>query len=158
MIDPALFRAVMSRFASGVTVVTTSYEGVLYGLTVSSFASLSFEPRLALVCIDQQTRNYTALTQSGVFGINILAANQTALSQHFAGKNKDQWDTIAYSLGSSNGVPLLDGALAQLECRVAHLLPGGDHTIVVGEIVNAAANEGEPLVYYRAGYHQLSAQ
>lgn len=156
MLDATIFRQVMSRFASGVTVVTAAFEGDLYGLTVSSFTSLSLDPPLALVCIDQRTRNYTALTQSGSFGINILAADQANLSSHFAGPNKDRWEDIVFQAGSITGVPLLTGALAAMECRVAQLLPGGDHTIVVGEIVAAVADEGEPLLYYRAGYRGLA--
>ena len=156
MLDATLFRQVMSRFASGVTVVTSAVAGTFYGLTVSSFSSLSLEPRLALVCIDQRTRNYAALTQAGSFGINILAADQASLSSHFAGPDKDSWDGIAFQVGAATGVPLLAGALAAMECRVAQLLPGGDHTIVVGEIVAATAGEGEPLLYYRAGYRSLA--
>ena len=158
-IDAALFRQALSYFASGVTIVTTFYENTPYGLTVSSFTSVSLEPRLVLVCLDKHTRNYTALTASGVVGINILAANQQQLSQHFAGRNKDDWSAIEYSPGTHQ-VPLLTGALVQLECRVAELLPGGDHTIVVGEILEAhiPAEQTAPLLYYRGAYQQLAAQ
>ncbi len=155
-LDTALFRQVMSRFASGVTVVTTSHAGELYGLTVSSFASLSLEPRLALVCIDGRTRLHAALAESQVFVINILSSDQEALSRHFAGPQKHAWSGIAHTLGV-HGAPLLDGALATMECRLASTFSGGDHTIVVGEIEQANAADGAPLVYYRAGYHALTA-
>lgn len=155
-LDAALFRQAMSRFASGVTVVTTSQAGELYGLTVSSFSSLSLEPRLALVCIDGRTRLHAALAASQVFVINILASDQEALSRHFAGPQKHDWSGIVHTLGV-HGAPVLDGALATLECRLASTFTGGDHTIVVGEIEQATAADGAPLVYYRAGYHALTA-
>ncbi len=144
----------MSCFASGVTVVTANYQDTLYGLTVSSFTSLSLEPRLILVCIDQNTRNYHALTGAGHFGVNILASDQEHLSRHFAGANKDDWSQLAYRIGQT-GAPLLEGALVGLECAVHSLLPGGDHTVVVGEIRSISIEDKEPLVYCRASYHQL---
>ncbi len=155
-LDAALFRQVMSRFASGVTVVTTSHAGELSGLTVSSFTSLSLEPRLALVCLDGRTRIHAAIAAAQVFAINILASDQEALSRHFAGPQKHDWSATAHTLGL-HGTPLLDGALATLECRLANTFPGGDHTIVVGEIEQANAADGAPLVYYRAGYHAITA-
>jgi flavin reductase (DIM6/NTAB) family NADH-FMN oxidoreductase RutF len=155
-LDAALFRQVMSRFASGVTVVTASHAGQLYGLTVSSFTSLSLEPRLALVCIDGRTRIHTAITESQTFVINILASDQEAISRHFAGPQKHDWSAIPHTLGV-HATPVLAGALATLECRLANTFPGGDHTIVVGEIEQASAADGAPLVYYRAGYHALNA-
>lgn len=155
-LDASLFRQAMSRFASGVTVITTHQHDRHYGLTVSSFASLSLEPRLALVCIDTRTQIHAALLQRGYFVINILASDQQELSRHFAGPNKQNWSDIAHTLGQQ-GIPLLTGALASLECRLVNPLPGGDHTIFVGELDYATVTDGEPLLYYRAGYHSLTA-
>ena len=156
MIDAPLFRQVMSRFASGVTVVTTSVDGTLYGLTVSSFSSLSLEPRLALVSLDNRTLMHSLINQAGIFAINLLAADQEAISRHFAGHNKGDWSVIPHTLGQL-GLPLLDGALATMECRLFQQLAGGDHTIFIGELEHAAAAEGAPLVYYRAAYHTLTS-
>ena len=156
MIDAPLFRQVMSRFASGVTVVTTTVDGTLYGLTVSSFSSLSLEPRLALVSLDNRTLMHSLINQAGIFAINLLAADQEAISRHFAGHNKGDWSAIPHTLGQL-GLPLLHGALATMECRLFQQLAGGDHTIFVGELEHAAAAEGAPLVYYRAAYHTLTS-
>jgi flavin reductase (DIM6/NTAB) family NADH-FMN oxidoreductase RutF len=154
-VDAALFRQVMSRWASGVTVVTTVVDGQPHGLTVSAFSSLSLDPPLALVCLDNRSPMIGLVRQSGLFAINILAGDQEALSRHFASREKADWSGIDHQLGPL-GLPLLGGALASMECRVAEDLPGGDHTIFVGALEHAAAAETAPLVYYRAGYHSLT--
>lgn len=156
-VDASLFRQVMSRWASGVTVVTTAVDGQPHGLTVSAFSSLSLDPPLALVCLDNRSPMIELVRQSGRFAINILAADQEALSRHFASREKGDWSAISHQFGPL-GLPLLDGALASMECRLAEELAGGDHTIFVGALEHAAAAEAPPLVYYRAGYHQLTDQ
>jgi flavin reductase (DIM6/NTAB) family NADH-FMN oxidoreductase RutF len=145
---------VLGHFASGVTVVTTSYEQTNYGITVSSFSSLSLVPPLVLICIDRQVSSHTALEQAGVFAVNILAEEGERLSRHFATREHDKFKGIAYHQDQT-GVPLLDEALATLECRIVQQVPGGDHTIFIGEVVAAATRPGKPLIYYRSGYHQI---
>lgn len=153
-IDQGEFRRVLGHFASGVTVVTTCYEQVNYGITVSSFSSLSLVPALVLICIDQSVTSHAALEHSGVFAVNILAEDGERLSRHFATREVDKFNGIAYHLGQ-NGVPLLDEALATLECRIVQQIPGGDHTIFLGEVLTGATRQGKPLIYYRSGYHQI---
>lgn len=154
MLDDARFRQVMSLFASGVTIVTSAHEGRLAGLTVSSFTSLSLNPMLVLVSIDLQASSHTTISASGHYAVNILAENQEYLSRRFASPQAEKFIPGTYSL-SPHGLPLLEGCLAQIECRVYATLPGGDHTIFVGEVLAAHCHEGHPLLYYRSGYHQL---
>lgn len=154
-IDEAQFKAAMSQFASGVTVVTTEYGGTQYGMTVASFASLSLHPPLVLVCIEKSVKSHDAIASAGKFGVSILAQSQQDVSGRFASRAEDKFAGMPMRLGES-GVPLVEGALCALECRLYAQLPGGDHTIFVGEVLNAAvAHDGAPLVYYRSGYRAL---
>lgn len=154
MIDESLFRQTMSQFASGVTVVTTALGERLAGLTVSSFASLSLNPPLVLICIDHAASSHDVIAAAGKFAVNILAEDQEYLSRRFAMHDGAKFAPHSYTL-SENGLPLLEGVLAQIECRLHSALPGGDHTIFVGEVIAARVFGGRPLLYYRSGYHQL---
>lgn len=153
-IDDAGFKLAMSHFASGVTVVTTEVDGKPYGLTVASFASLSLHPPLVLVCIEKSVKSHEAILAAGKFGVSILGQNQAEISGRFASKVEDKFAGIAVHRGELD-VPLIDGAICTLECRVHEQLPGGDHTIFVGEVVDAQTSDGAPLVYYRSGYRDL---
>lgn len=155
-IDQAEFKLAMSQFASGVTVVTTEHQGELYGMTVASFASLSLDPPLVLVCIGRTMKTHDAIAASKKFGVSILGLGQQELSGHFASRLDDKFSGIQYDLGSS-GVPLLAGALCALECSVHEQLGGGDHSIFVGRVDAARTGDGgAPLVYFRSGYRQLA--
>jgi flavin reductase (DIM6/NTAB) family NADH-FMN oxidoreductase RutF len=154
ILDETLFRQAMGLFASGVSVVTTASGGRLAGITVSSFASLSLQPLLVLVCIDHRASSHTAIAEAGQYAVNILAESQEYLSRRFASDAPEKFIPGTYEL-SPRGLPLLNGALAQIECRVHSALPGGDHTIYVGEVVAAHCHDGRPLLYYRSGYHHL---
>src|SRR5689334_15049683 len=150
------FRSAMSRFASGVTVVTAKTESNQpAGLTVSSFASLSLEPPLVLVCIDKRASIHDLLVEGGHFGVNVLAADQEILSRRFASRDVDRFSGTGYADGIT-GVPLLNDVVMAIECRIVHTYPGGDHTIVVGEVEHATFGDGKPLAYFRGGYAQLA--
>ena len=150
------FRSAMSRFASGVTIVTTRTEDHQpSGLTVSSFASLSLEPPLVLVCIDQRASIHDLLVEGRYFAVNVLAEDQEILSRRFASRDTDRFSGTGYAEGVT-GVPILNDVLAAVECRIVHTYPGGDHTIVVGEVEHAAVDDGKPLGYFRGGYVQLA--
>jgi flavin reductase (DIM6/NTAB) family NADH-FMN oxidoreductase RutF len=155
-IDDASFKLAMSQFASGVTVVTTEHEGERYGLTVASFSSLSLNPPLAIVCIEKNVRSHDAIAASGRFGISILASDQSAISNRFASRADDKFDGVATRTGA-NGVPLIEGAICTIECRLREALPGGDHSIFVGEVQEIATTEGKPLVYFRSSYRELAS-
>lgn len=154
-IEQDTFRRVLGHFASGVTVVTVAHENTLHGITVSSFASLSLHPPLVLICIDKLVGSHATLQAAGHFAVNILAEDGEDLSRHFASREPDKFKGIAYQPGS-NGDPLLDKALATIECRITQQADGGDHTIFMGEVLAAATKPGKPLIYYRSGYHELA--
>jgi flavin reductase (DIM6/NTAB) family NADH-FMN oxidoreductase RutF len=154
-IDPDTFRAVLGRFASGVTVLTTrDADGRDHGMTVSAFCSVSLTPPLVLACIDHGTDMQGVLPATRFFGISILEETQEALSRRFAELPSNRFDGIGYSRGES-GVVLLDDALAHLECRQLTRHEAGDHTIYVGEVERASTGQGRPLLYYRGGYAQI---
>ena len=154
-IDPALFRSVLGRFASGVTVVTTrDADGRDHGMTVSAFSAVSLEPPLVLCCIERRTVMHGVLERAETFAVNILSAAQEALSRRFSEREHDRFDGIGYER-AQDGAALLDGVLAYLECRTVARHGAGDHTIVIGEVENAEVYSGAPLLYYRGGYNQL---
>ena len=159
-VDDAQFKLAMSHFASGVTIVTTEHEGTPYGMTVASFASLSLDPPLVLVCIENKVKTHEALAGAQQFGVSILAQTQSDLSNRFASKKiDDKFAGVAVARGEALGMPLLEGAVCAIECRVHSQLPGGDHTIFVGEVLSvrvAQHNDEEPLVYFRSGYRRLA--
>jgi flavin reductase (DIM6/NTAB) family NADH-FMN oxidoreductase RutF len=150
------FRSALGRFASGVTVVTTkTKDDKPMGITVSAFASVSLEPPLILVCIDKRAAVHDILEEGHHFAVNVLAEDQEVLSRRFASKDLDRFAGTGYSEGVA-GDPILNDAIASIECRVAHSYPGGDHTIVVGEVERIAVTDGKPLAYFRGGYVQLA--
>lgn len=154
-IDQATFRRVVSNFASGVTVVTVEHEGKYHGSTIASFCSLSLDPPLVLVCVDRRATTHHRLEQANAFAINILDENSAELSQHFASRHPDKFASVAHRPGQT-GVLLLEAAIATLECRVVQQYPGGDHSIFVGEVLAAnAQDDRSPLLYFRSGYHAL---
>ena len=154
-LDPSTFRSVLGRFASGVTVVTVrDGEQKDYGLTVSAFSSLSLAPPLVLVCVDRAASGHAALFAASHFAVNILAEHQESHSRRFSGKDDDRFMGVGFTRGAG-GQPLLDDALAHLACRTVARHDGGDHTIFVGEVEEAAADEARPLLYYRGGYARL---
>ncbi|MPZ50857.1 MAG: flavin reductase [Dehalococcoidia bacterium] len=159
VVDKALFRAAAGSFASGVTVITSGFEGSYHGITASAFTSLSLEPTQVLVCINRDTRALTVIKACGCFCVNILDSSQEALSRVFASRDAPQRDGlegIEFAVGNL-GVPVLSAALAFFESRVVQEYDGGDHVIMVGEVERVGvAQEGEPLLYFRGGYRQLS--
>ena len=154
-IDDARFKEAMSHFASGVTVVTTEHDGTSYGMTVASFASLSLHPPLVLVCIEKSVKTHEAIRGSGRFGVSILSKAQADVSGRFASKSDDKFSGVTVRRGN-HGVPLIDGAICTLECRVHEQHSGGDHTIFVGEVLETATGDGAPLVYYRSAYREIT--
>lgn len=156
-IDHTLFRRVMSHLATGVTVVTTTTNEQPVGITVSSFTSLSLEPTLILICIEQRVAIHAVIAQAAMFAVNILADDQEQVSNQFADPRTER---ARFALGSymlsTHGLPILTGSLATLECRVVNAFPGGDHTIYVGEVIAAETGPGQPLIYYHSCYRGLA--
>lgn len=155
MIESNLFRSVLGRFASSVTVLSVRDEaGVDQGMTVSAFTSVSLDPPLILVCVDKTASIYRTLSVAHFVGISFLAEEQEAASRRFAEKDSNRFDALEIERGEQ-GVALLIGALAHLECRIVARHDGGDHTIFVAAVEKASAHQGRPLLYYRGGYTQL---
>src|SRR5262249_49640866 len=149
------FKNALSRFASGVTVVSTKdAQGKLHGITVSAFCSVSLDPPMVLICIEKTTVSHYAFEESGVFAVNILRDSQTGVSEKFANPFEDKFEDVDHFL-SAEGIPILQDALASLECRLTFSYHGGDHSIFVGQVENVAVREGDPLVYFQAGYGSL---
>ncbi len=155
-IDPRELRNTMGLFATGVTVITTKdATGKPFGLTANAFSSLSLDPPLLLVCVDKKVDCYACFDESKVFVVNFLAREQEELSTRFATKGIEKFEGVSYTLGSL-GVPLLDGALAHLECKVAAGYEGGDHTIYTGEVQTIATADVKPLLFYQGKYRSLA--
>jgi len=155
-IDVAVLKKGLGAFPKGVTVVTTEMAGVRAGMTVSAFSSLSLDPPLVLVCIDRKSRFHPVIAEAGRFAVNVLSASQEELSNRFSSRAEDKFEGVEVRTGAL-GLPLLPGSLATLECEVRESLPGGDHSIFVGEVRHAeVAPEGEPLIYWRSGYRRLA--
>ena len=150
------FFTLMASFASSVTVITSKGpDGVLRGLTATAFSSVSLDPRLCMVGVDNRSESVAAITESGRFVVNILAHDQEEISRRFASKLPDKYEGIAYRPGPETDAPILEGVLAWIECKVYEVAAGGDHTIFIGEILDGTANEGTPLLYFRGQYRQL---
>ena len=145
------FRAVMAQFASGVTVVTTRADGDDFGATASAFTSLSLDPPMVLTCLFRGAATESAIARCGRFGINILRDDQGPIAERFAARRPDRFDALDIRYGDL-GVPLIEGALAHVECRVAEQVVGGTHTVFLGHATRAIANEGRPLAYYRGAF------
>jgi flavin reductase (DIM6/NTAB) family NADH-FMN oxidoreductase RutF len=149
------FRLAMSRFASGVTVVTCQGPGgEMRGITVSAFSSLSLEPPLVLVCIDKRASLHDDLREGSCFAVNFLAEDQEPVSRRFASKEPDRFNGIHCREGETRA-PLIEGSLGFVECRVVSVYAGGDHTIFVGQVEASGAGDGKPLLYFRSGYSNL---
>ena len=147
-VDRERFRSVMGRFASGVTIITTRYEGSDYGLTASAVSSLSLDPPMLLICVNKTSNTRAAIALSGVFAVNILHETQSEIARHFATASPNKFDGLSVSYGAL-GVPLLGDMLATLECRVTAEVPGGTHSVFLAEVYRAQASEGMPLTYFR---------
>ncbi|MFI5271940.1 MAG: flavin reductase family protein [Ktedonobacterales bacterium] len=153
-VDAQTFRSVMGQFATGVTVVTTCEGTHRFGITVNAFCSVSLEPPLVLVCLERTSRVFAALSQSGVFAINFLRADQERLSTCFAGNSEERYrdfcDVTTHT--EATGAPVFDDALGFADCRIMAAYPGGDHTIFLGRVEALAIGTGEPLLYFQSRY------
>ena len=161
-IDPRHFRDVAGSFATGVTVITThDDEHGPHGMTANAVSSLSLDPTLFLVCVETSAGSYEAMERAGGFAINMLAADQEDVSRFFAQRNDpdEPMGPHAWRL-SDAGSPLLEGAIAWLDCRKHSVLDGGDHKIFVGEVMGCevARPDADPLLFFRGQYRELGPE
>lgn len=159
--DIDLFRRAMSRFATGVTVLTTRLRDLDHAMTASALTSVSLEPLLLLVCVEREARFHDAVVEAGVWGISVLSGQDRPGADWLATRGRPlhaQLDRIPHHRGPQTGVALLDDALSTFECRTTAIHPAGDHSIVVGRVVSVttAAHPGDALVYYRGRYGTLA--
>jgi flavin reductase (DIM6/NTAB) family NADH-FMN oxidoreductase RutF len=156
-LDGRTFRRVCGRFASGVTIATVLNEnGDVHGMTASSFTSVSLSPPMVLICIGHGAGILEYFRRSRYFGINILNDCQRRLSDRFAGAGYDRFEGVPWYAGQT-GVPLLHDVLATLECSRNALVAAGDHDILIGEVISANCEDGEPLVHFGSRYRELEA-
>jgi flavin reductase (DIM6/NTAB) family NADH-FMN oxidoreductase RutF len=156
MVTSDQFRQVMGNFATGITVVTTrDANGKPYGLTVNSFTSVSLNPVLVLVCLDNKLSGLPSFRDSKHFGVSILSEHQEDLSRMFAKKDSERPPTIYFE--GRLGMPLLRNSLAVMECEVVNVYDGGDHHIFLGEVQTAEVFQLDgALLYFRGKYRQLN--
>ena len=149
------FRKCLSKFATGVTVVTcTDDDGRPYGITANSFSSVSLRPRLLLWNVAKVSNSLQAFLDAEHFAINILTRDQQELSSHFAKSDHTLFDTVDI-LRSEENVPLIPGTLACFQCRTFQIHDCGDHYIIIGEVVRFEARDAEPLVFFGGKYASL---
>lgn len=151
------FKQAMQLWASGVTVVATYTEqGGAQGMTATSFSSVSLEPPQILVCLNSKTDTGEGIQKSQHFSVNILTTEQEVVSNEFAGGANQQkrFDNVSWHKGLF-GMPIIEGCLSNLECRVLQQVRAGTHWIFVGEVLNAVCHSGDPLLYYRSAYRKL---
>jgi flavin reductase (DIM6/NTAB) family NADH-FMN oxidoreductase RutF len=147
----------MAEFASGVTVVTTEWEGTSHAMTATAFCSVSLDPPLVLVCVAKSSRFHRAVTSSDTWAVSLLAADQGWIARHFSHRGRDlltQFSHVPHIRAPFSKAPLLIGSQAWLDCATYAQHDGGDHTIVVGQVIRASQHPpvGDPLTYHRATY------
>jgi flavin reductase (DIM6/NTAB) family NADH-FMN oxidoreductase RutF len=161
--NPDTFRKTMRLWATGVTIVTTAHEGVLRGLTVSSFTSVTLEPPLILVCLQKKTETAQLVAQSGIFAVCMLGEASAHLSDLFAGftptpAGVNRFDGLPL-ITASTGAPIFAEAMGWLDCRVHSVLDGSTHHIFMGEVLEASGGDESaprPLLYYNRAYRKLA--
>ncbi len=154
-----MFRDVMGKFTTGVTVVTVQEAGAPHGMTVNSFTSVSLDPLLVLICLDKESTTTDMLSRTGRFTVNILTAEQENIARRFAGSGneRDRFNNLEYTI-SDEGTPVLRDVLGYVTCTVKEVVDGGDHLIFLGEVVDLGDSDTDqqPLLYYGGNYKSFA--
>lgn len=158
-VDPRRYRDAVGRFPTGVTILTARLGGRHHGMTANSITSVSLDPVLMLVCVDRAARLHDLIMASQEWAVSVLGAGAERVSRLFADPHRRLGEGLAevsHHYGPHTGAVLLDDALATLECRTVAAYPGGDHTILLGEVLSAQVPgpDDSPLLYYRGEYHK----
>lgn len=156
---PRGFRDVMGRFATGVSVMTTSHGDILHGMTANAVSSVSLDPLLALVCVAREKNMCDLVAASGIFALSFLHQDDEGVAVHFADpyrpRGEAQFRGIEHRRAVT-GAPILDSAIGYVDCEVHASFPAGDHEIVVGEVVGLGLGEpAEPLLFFRGAYRTI---
>jgi flavin reductase (DIM6/NTAB) family NADH-FMN oxidoreductase RutF len=156
LIDNLKFRRSLGKFATGVTVITTKCEDELVGITVNSFTSVSLTPPMILFCIDKHSSKLHFFNLGGYLAVNILSNTQQDISELFATHNPD-FNKVKYFISSKHSMPIIENAIISLECKIAQIYDGGDHNIILAEIVEIhEKNENsKPLIYFASNYREI---
>jgi flavin reductase (DIM6/NTAB) family NADH-FMN oxidoreductase RutF len=160
-VDPVAYRQAVGRFATGILVVSTHFEGIPHIMTVNAFTSVSLEPLRVLFCAEKIARFHDAVLATGTWAVSVLDENSEKLSRWLATRGRPlegQLDGVPYHPGPVTGAPILDGSLSALECRMTAVHDGGDHSIVVGEVLSATTfrPHEQPLVFFGGRYRRLA--
>jgi flavin reductase len=154
------FRKAMGCFATGVTIITIDQDGEVHGMTANAFTAVSLDPVLVLVCVDHRARTHAHLQARKRFGVNVLSCDQQAISEYYAGaaeKHQHPETAGARFERTAHGTPVLQGAIAYLECRLHSAQPAGDHTIFIAEVEHIEVRDGDPLLYFRSRYRDIGS-
>ena len=156
-IDQNAFKEALRGWASGVTVVTSRAGDKIHGMTVSAFSSVSADPPLVLVCANRDSTTHGIIEEAGLFAVNILAEHQREVSNVFASSKYEdsRLERVSWTEGHT-GVPLIDEALASLECQVCSAHHEGSHTIYIGQVEAVHTSDATPLLYYKGGYRSIN--
>lgn len=157
MIEPSLFRSVLGAWPTGVCVITSvDADGRRHGLVVGSFSSISLDPPLVGFFPDKRSSTWPSIALTGRFCVNVLGADQLELCKRFAARADDKFTELAHG-HSPSGLPVLDDAIAWIDCRIERVEDIGDHLLVVGEVeALARREEGTPLLFFRGQYHDVT--
>ncbi|HWQ55804.1 MAG TPA: flavin reductase family protein [Bryobacteraceae bacterium] len=154
-VEKAEFCRACAQFATGVAVATVrDAEGAPHGITINSFTSVSLEPPLVLICVGHSASILQRFRVTGYFGLNMLSEHQQHLSEHFARRAEDRFESVPWYPGAT-GVPLIPDVLGTVECRVVRAVTAGDHDILLGEVLRTEVRGGRPLIYYGSAYRRL---
>jgi flavin reductase len=154
---PKILRDVMSSFATGITVLTAGGDHC-HGMTANAFSSVSLDPPMVLCCVARTAQMHEAILRTRHFGVSVLSGEQEPVARYFASRDRPrgiaQFDQVEWTPGGRSGAPLLAGSLAWLECELAEVYHGGDHSIFLGTVLNAARRSGEALLFFGGDFHQ----
>lgn len=152
-------RAAMANFATGVCVVTAVEDDVAHAMTANSFTAISLDPPLVMISVRKVGRFHPVLMGAGEWAVSILSVGQEELARHFARSGRDltsQFSGVDLTAAPHSGAPLMNGAMAWLDCSTTATIDAGDHTMVLGAVnaAHRAGGEAEPLLYFRGGFHR----
>ena len=148
-------KRIMGQFATGVTVASTVVDGQTWGMTANAVTSLSLAPPQVLLCVVRDSQSHAQFSAGGCFALNILAADDEALSNRFAFQGPKDFSGLATTTAVT-GAPILEAAIGWVDCQVKQILAGGDHDIFIGEIVAGDVRKGDPLLYFQGKYRRLA--